>query len=65
MEYKKLSFEDYFTICSQNWNSLKTDLKLAKYTSIPYTYRGKEYAAEYQVRFDDERNCIQIIFEQR
>lgn len=64
MEYKRLNFEDYFTICSQNWNNINTDLVLADYESVPYNYRGQEYAAEYQVRFDETRNCIQVIFEQ-
>ena len=64
MKYKRLNFEDYFTICSKNKNSLDTTLDIAKYTSIPYNYRGKDYKAEYQVRFDQERNCIQVIFEQ-
>lgn len=64
MDYKRLNFEDYFTICSSNWNKLKTNLKVAKYESIPYLYRGKEYSVEYQVRFDEARNCAQIILKQ-
>lgn len=64
MEYKRLNFEDYFTICSGNWNGLKTDLKIAKYESISYTYKGKDYTADYQVRFDSARNCIQVIMQQ-
>ena len=64
MEYKRLNFEDYFTICSENYNRLETNLKLAKYESIPYEYKGKKYSVEFQVRFDEERNCIQVIFEE-
>lgn len=64
MEYKRLNFEDYFTICSENWNKLDTNLQIAKYESISYSYEGKDYTAEYQVRFDKARNCIQVIFEQ-
>lgn len=64
MEYKRLNFEDYFTICSGNYNNLKTDLEIAEYTCIPYSYRGGNYKAEYQVRFDDKRNCIQVILQQ-
>ena len=64
MDYKRLNFEDYFIICSRNWNGRTTNLELAKYEHIPYSYRGKEYLAEYLVRFDAARNCIQVIFEQ-
>lgn len=64
MKYRRLNFEDYFTICSENWNKLDTDLVIAKYESITYNYNGKEYIADYQVRFDEERNCIQVIMQQ-
>ena len=64
MKYKKLDFEDYFTICSDNWNDLETDLELAKYKDVPYQYKGKTFYANYQVRFDSKRNCIQAIFQQ-
>lgn len=64
MEYRRLNFEDYFIICSENWNGLDTNLEIAKYESIPYEHRGKKYSVEFQVRFDEERNCIQVIFEQ-
>lgn len=64
MEYKRLNFEDYFTICSQNWNKVSTDLQLAKYERIEYTYKNKTYRVEYQVRFDDARNCLQVILQE-
>ena len=64
MEYKRLNFEDYFTICSSNYNNLETNLEIANYISIPYTYKGANYTAEYQVRFDTQRNCIQVILQQ-
>ncbi len=64
MEYKRLNFEDYFTICSDNWNNLKTDLELAVYENVPYEYKGKIFYANYQVRYDKERKCIQTIFQQ-
>lgn len=31
---------------------------------MPYTYKGHEFIAEYEVRFDEKRNCIQAIFQQ-
>lgn len=62
--YKRLNYEDYFTICSRNWNKLETDLELASYASIPYEYKGKKFSVEYQVRFDGARNCIQVIMQQ-
>ena len=34
MEYKRLNFEDYFTICSDNWNQKETDLEMAKYKDV-------------------------------
>jgi len=64
MEYKKLAFEDYFTICSENWNDLDTDLRIAKFEEVKYIYKKKEYIAEYQVRLDSARQCIQVIFQQ-
>lgn len=64
MEYKRLNFEDYFTICSENWNDLDTDLRIAKFEEIKYIYKNKEYIAEYQVRLDSKRKCIQVIFQQ-
>lgn len=62
--YKRLRFEDYFTICSDNWNDLETDLQMAKYSAIEYEVKKKKYVVNYQVRFDNVRNCIQCIFEQ-
>lgn len=64
MTYRRLSFEDYFTICSQNWNNKETKLNLAKYSKIPYSYKGKDYSVEYQVRYDESRKCLQVIFQQ-
>ena len=64
MEYKPLRFEDYFTICSENWNHLETDLRLAKYKEVPYEYKGKTFYANYQVRLDSKRHCIQAISQQ-
>jgi len=64
MDYKRLNFEDYFTICSGNWNKLDTELNIAQYESIPYKYKNKEYLVEYQVRFDSERHCLQVILQQ-
>jgi hypothetical protein len=64
MEYKRLRFEDYFTICSENYNGLKHNLATAKYDKIDYQYRNKIYTVDYQVRFDAARNCIQIIMQQ-
>lgn len=64
MEYKRLNFEDYFTICSGNWNKLDTCLEIAKYESIPYEFKGKNYSVEFQVRYDEPRNCIQVIMQQ-
>ena len=64
MDYKRLNFEDYFTICSENWNKRDIALEIAKYESIPYEFKGKSYSVEFQVRFDEARDCIQIIFEQ-
>ena len=64
MTYQRLNFEDYFTICSSNYNGIQTNLELAKYDSIKYNYKNKIYKVDYQVRFDTVRNCIQIILQQ-
>ena len=64
MEYKRLNFEDYFTICSGNFNHISTKLELAAYKEVRYIYKKKEFIAEYQVRYDEKRNCIQAIFQQ-
>ncbi len=64
MEYQRLRFEDYFIICSDNWNKVETDLELSKYKSIEYTRKKKTYSVEYQVRYDAKRNTIQVILQQ-
>lgn len=63
MEYKRLNFEDYFTICSGNYNRLSTDLEIAKYEHVPYEDTGEHHCADILVRLDAERNCIQVLFE--
>lgn len=70
MNYKSLNFEDYYIICSQNYNKLdleslgKQDLELANYDE-EYYFDGKhKHTVNYQVRYDEERNCIQVIFQQ-
>lgn len=62
--YKRLNFEDYFTICSENYNGIKTDLEIVKYKFITYTHGKHEHIAGYCVRFDEKRNCLQIIMQQ-
>ncbi len=57
-------FEDYFTICSQNRNKRACSEPMAEYKAVKYTYKKNEYEANYQVRFDEKRNCIQVIFQQ-
>ena len=63
MKYKRLPFDVYFTICSQNCNGKKCSEPIAQYKSIPYNYKGEDYNANYQVRFDEKRQCIQVIFQ--
>ena len=41
MKYKRLNFEDYFTICSDNWNKKETDLEMAVYKEVPYQTQGR------------------------
>lgn len=64
MKYIRLNFEDYFTICSSNYNKIETILEVAKYDKIDYEYKGSTYTVNYQVRFDEARNCIQVIMQQ-
>lgn len=64
MQYQRLNFEDYFTICSRNTNNLDTDLEIANYESIDYEYKGKKYTVDFQVRFDEPRNCLQVILQE-
>lgn len=64
MEYKRLPFQDYFTICSQNYCKIETNLKLAEYKTIEYTHKDHRHDVQYQVRYDEERNVIQCIFQQ-
>ena len=63
-KYKPLPFEDYFTICSQNYNHIKTNLNLAYYTKITYQHKRHIHYVNFQVRYDFARRCIQIIFQQ-
>lgn len=64
MQYKRLAFQDYFTICSENYNKRTTDLDIAQYEHVYYTFKGKEYCVDFQVRYDEARHCIQVIFQQ-
>lgn len=63
-KYKPLPFEDYFTICSQNYNHIKTNLNLAWYTKITYKHKRHIHYVNFQVRYDFSRRCIQVIFQQ-
>ena len=47
MSYKRLNFEDYFTICSENYNGIKTDLEIVKYKFITYTHRKQQRRCEW------------------
>jgi hypothetical protein len=50
MEYKRLKFEEYFTICSENYNKISTSLRIAKYKFIEYTHKKHIHRVGYQVR---------------
>jgi hypothetical protein len=63
-EYKRLSFPDYFTICSRNYSKIDTDLHLAHYKMVYYRHRNHTHIAQYQVRYNANRNCIQVIFQE-
>lgn len=62
--YKRLKFQNYFTICSSNWNGLLTNLRMPDYRSIKFKHGRHEHMVNYQVRYDKARNCIQCIFQQ-
>lgn len=60
--YRRLNYEDYFIICS-GICAEKPDLERAEYKSVEYRHRGHAHSAEYQVRYDEARDCIQAIFQ--
>lgn len=65
--YKPLKFSDYFIICSENYNQREIDpdeIQLAKYKKVPYYIHHHRFVAEYQVRYDGKRECIQVFFQQ-
>lgn len=63
--YTRLPFNEYFTICSEAWNNEDTtNIFMAKYNHVDYYVRKKKHTADYQVRYDESRNCIQILFQQ-
>lgn len=62
--YKRLNFEDYFVICSENFPKIATDLKIASYNFITYKHKNHEHTVGYEVRYDEARNCIQVILQQ-
>lgn len=64
IKYQPLPFEDYFTICSQNYNKVYTPLNLAYYTKIKYKHGRHYHYVNFQVRYDFSRRCIQVIFQQ-
>ena len=42
----------------------KINKKLLGYQEVKYVYKKREFFAEYQVRFDAARNCIQVILQE-
>lgn len=64
MDYKRLNFWEYFIICSENYNKKETNLELAKYEEVFYKHHGHTHITNYQVRYDLNRHCIQVIFQQ-
>lgn len=64
MKYTRLSFQEYFIICSQNYNKHTTVEEIAEYEEIIYQHKNHTHKANFQVRYDKNRDCIQVIFQQ-
>lgn len=63
-DYKSLNFEDYFKICSSDYRHYDMPYKPAEYTSVDYYVGKHKFTADYQVRLDFNRKCIQVIMQQ-
>lgn len=62
--YIKLDYWQYFIDTSNDFNHTGLAIRKINYTDVTYTYKGKEFHANYDVYYDQFRKVIQINFEQ-
>lgn len=62
--YKKLRFEQYFIDTSNDYNqTMKARFKI-NYTDIKYEYKDMICHANFEVHYEEDRNVIQVHFEE-
>lgn len=62
--YQRLDFNQYFTdTCRDEYGKTGKIHTVVNYKTIKYEYSGIVYEANYDIEYDEERNCIQCFFE--
>lgn len=64
MEYRRLDFWQYFIDTSGDYNNTGDARFKIEYKDVPYTYKDRVCHANYEVHYEEDRNVIQINFEE-
>ena len=69
MDYNKLSFEQYYIDTSDDWRNSGKSRYDIKYNHVEFTYKlfkliPLKCSAEWEVHYEEDRNVIQVNFEQ-
>ena len=64
MQYHKLDYWQYFIDTSNDFNKTGEARFHIQYNDIPYRYKDRVCHANYEVHYEQERNVIQINFEE-
>ena len=63
-KYKKLPYSQYFIDTSNDYNNTGKARFKINYIDVPYIYKNKECHANYSIHYEEDRNVIQINFEE-
>ena len=69
MDYNKLSFGQYYIDTSDDWRNSGKSRYDIKYNHVEFTYKlfkliPLKCSAEWEVHYEEDRNVIQVNFEQ-
>lgn len=62
--YTRLDFNQYFIDTSDDYNKTGKARFKIQYIDVPYKYKDKNCHANYEIHYEEDRNVIQINFEQ-
>lgn len=60
---KHLKFSQYFIDTSDDFNHTGQASYKINYITVPYTYKGFPFEAEYEMHYDEKRKVIQVNFQ--